>query len=58
MEGGVGRGALTTKDKRYRVKCNLVFDNPKVALALRGIIRAFEASVVNTNGNGTRTRVQ
>jgi len=47
----VGRGALNTKEKRYRVKCDLTFRDPKVALALRGIIRAFEASVVNSNGN-------
>jgi hypothetical protein len=35
---------FTVDGKRYRVKANLVFTDPKVALAFSGIVSAFKTS--------------
>jgi len=48
----VGRKVSTGSPKMYRVKCDLVFDNPRVALALRHIIQSFETSVQRLEKNG------
>ena len=40
----VGKEVFTPTAKRYRVKCDLEFTNPKVALALSRIIQSFEVS--------------
>jgi hypothetical protein len=48
----VGRKVSTGSPKMYRVKCDLVFNDPRVALALRHIIQSFETSVQRMVRNG------
>ena len=38
--------------KSWRVKCDLSFDDAKVALALRAIILQFETSAIRRGNNG------
>lgn len=47
--GRRGKVVFTHTDKRWRVKCDFVSRNPKVALALFRIVRAFEVSVERTD---------
>jgi len=47
----VGRKVFTGTAKRYRVKCDLEFTNPKVALALSRIIQSFEVSAQKLERN-------
>ena len=42
---------FTPMGKRYQVKCNVILDDLRLALALRGIITSFETSAIK-RGNG------
>ena len=50
-KGRIVEEVFTPTGKRYQVKCNVIFDDLKLALALRGIITSFETSAVR-RGNG------
>ena len=54
QEGGEGMPELNITANGYQVKCNVTVLDRRVALSLFGIMRAFEASVIRTGGNGSK----
>ena len=46
---------FTLNNASWRVKCDLTFNDAKIALALRAIILSFETSAIKSDGNGVHS---